>query len=119
MKVVQNGPTITDTLSICLSDVHVTSGMVPSPSGCTADNYPEPVFHPRMNSRSEANTLYCVRTPLTLHMSCHVSVCYVCFVFTVFIPPYSPVDPATTAADAAGYDYYVDDQAPTTELAGK
>ena len=37
-----------------------------------------------------------------------------------FPPPLSPVDPAV-AADytAAGYDYYVDDPAPTTELPGK
>ena len=36
-----------------------------------------------------------------------------------FFPPYSPIDPAATADDTAGYDYYTDDQAPTTELPGK
>ena len=88
MKVVQNGSTNTDTLSICLSDVHDTSGMEPSPSGCTSGNHPELAVHPRMNSHSEHSTLYCVRAPLTLHTSCLASVCYDCFVFTVFIPPY-------------------------------
>src|SRR3954466_15521540 len=42
-------------------------------------------------------------------------------VFTVFIPSFnSPVDPAATADyTAAGYDYFVDDPAPTRELPGK
>ena len=77
----------TDTLSIRPPHPSNIPHTEPSPSGCTADKYPELAVHPRMNSRSEPNTLYCVRTPLTLHMSCHASVCYECFVFTVFIPP--------------------------------
>src|ERR1041385_4266234 len=37
-----------------------------------------------------------------------------------FYPLYSPVDPAATADyTAAGYDYFVDDPAPTRELPGK
>src|ERR1041385_1958879 len=84
------------------------------PSGSFVDNHPEPVFHPRMNSRSEPNTLHCVRTPLTLHTSCHSSFCYDCFLFTISPPPlYSPVDlAATTDYTAAGYDYFVDDRTP-------
>ena len=39
--------------------------------------------------------------------------------YLLFLPPYSPVDPAATADDFAGYDYYADNQAPTTELPGK
>src|SRR4051812_42025817 len=55
-------------------------------SDTLSGNYPEPVFHPRMNSRSEPDTLYCVRTPTTLHLSCHSFDCYDCFIFTV--PPF-------------------------------
>ena len=120
MKIDQKNTKNKNTLSIRPPHPSNIPHTDPSPSGCTAGNHPEPVFHPRMNSRSEANTLYCVRTPLTLHMSCHASVCYECFVFTVFIPPYSPVDPAATADyTTAGYDYYVDDPSTTTELPGK
>src|SRR4051812_43452768 len=68
-------------------------------------NHPEPVVHPRMNSRSEQRASHCARTPLTLHTSCRAFVCYDFFVFIVFIPLYSPIDP-TAAVDytAAGYD---------------
>src|SRR4051812_42981362 len=73
-----------------------------------------------MNSRSEQRALLCVRTSLTLHTSCDVFVCYDCFVFTISPPLYSPVDPAaTTDYTGAGYDYFVDDPAPTCELPGK
>src|SRR4051812_18935737 len=73
-----------------------------------------------MDSRSEQRALYCVRTPLTLHTSCHVFVCYDFFIFTVSSPLYSPIDPATTADyTAAGYNYFVDEPAPTVELPGK
>ena len=92
----------------------------PSPSGCTADNYPELAVHPRMNFRSEHSASYCVRTPLTLHTSCRVSVCYACCVFTVSSPPYSPVDPvAAVDYTTAEYDYVVDDCTPTVKLPGK
>ena len=120
MKIDQKNTTDTNTLSTCPCHPSNIPHMEPSPSGCTADNHPELAVHPRMNFRSEQNTLYCDRTPLTLHTSCHASVCYDCFVFTVFIPPYSPVAPVA-AADytAAGYDYVVDDRTPTVELPGK
>src|ERR1041385_5140859 len=73
-----------------------------------------------MNSRSEQRALHCVRTPLTLHTSCHSFVCYDCFIFTVSSPLCSPVDLAATADyTAAGYDYFVDDPTPTVELPGK
>ena len=39
--------------------------------------------------------------------------------YLLFLPPYSPIDPATTADDAAGHDYFVDDQSLATELPGK
>src|SRR4051812_1590773 len=73
-----------------------------------------------MDSRSVQRALHCVRTPLTLHTSCYSSVCYGSFIFTVYSPLYSPIDPAATADyTAAGYDYFVDDPAPTVELPGK
>src|ERR1041385_4347021 len=58
----------------------------PSPSGPSVDNHPEPVVHPRMNSRSEQYTLHFVRPPLTLR--CHVlyMYCYYCRVFIVSPP---------------------------------
>ena len=86
MKVVQNGSTNMDTPSACLSDASNTAGMEPSPSGCTSGNYPELAVHPRMNSRSEQSTLYCDRTPLTLHMSCIASVCIWLLCIYCFFP---------------------------------
>ena len=51
-------------------------------------------------------------------MTCiYVCICVLCIY--CFFPPYSSIDPTATAADAVGYDYYADDQAPTTELPGK
>ena len=119
MKIDQKNIMNTNTLSIPLLGVHDASGIGPSPSDCTADNHPELVVHPRMNFRSEQNTLYCVRTPLTLHTSCHAFDCYTCCVFIVS-PPLSccPVVP-TTAADVAVFDYVIDDRTPTVELPGK
>ena len=121
MKVDQKNTTNKNTLSIHPPPPSNILNMEPSPSGSSADNHPELAVHPRMKLRSEQNTLYCDRTPLTLHTSCHASVCYDCFVFTVFIPPYSPVNPAATADyTTAGYDYYIDDPStPTAELPGK
>src|SRR3954466_1462213 len=75
MKVARNESTITDTISTCLSDVSNTAKMEPSPPDHLSGNHPEPVVHPRMNSRFEQRALHCVRAPLTLHMFCHDLVC--------------------------------------------
>src|ERR1041385_9244501 len=73
-----------------------------------------------MNSRSEERALHCVRTPLTLHTSCYSSVCYDCFIFIVSPTLLFFGRPAATANyTAVGYDYFVDDPAPTVELPGK
>ena len=73
-----------------------------------------------MNFRSKHRALYNVRSPFTIHLSCHALIAIACCVFTVSPPPYSPVDPAVTADyAAAGYDYVVDDRTPTVELPGK
>ena len=48
-----------------------------------------------------------------------IYVCICLLYIYCFFPPYSPIDPAATADDFAGYDYYADDQAPTSELPGK
>ena len=56
------------------------------PSGCTSGNHPEPVVHPRMNSRSEHYTFYCVIPPLTMHSPCLVFVLLYCRVFIVSPP---------------------------------
>src|SRR3954469_23542085 len=119
MKVVRNASTITVTLSTCLSDIHDTIDMEPSPSGPFVDNHPEPVFHPRMNSRSEQYTLHCVRTPLTLHLPCLVFVLLLLLCIYCFSPlSYCPVVP-TTDADTPVIDYVIDDRTPTVELPGK
>src|SRR3954465_12369227 len=73
-----------------------------------------------MNSRSEQRASHCVRTPLTIHLSCRAFVCYDCFVFTVCVPLYLSVDPkAAIDYTPAGYGYFVDDRTPTVELPGK
>src|SRR3954464_8470714 len=57
------------------------------PPDTLSGNYPELVFHPRMNSRSEHDTSYCVRAPTSMPLPCNSSICIVCFIFTV--PPLS------------------------------
>src|ERR1041385_1432955 len=90
------------------------------PPDTLSDNHLELAVHPRMNSYPEHNTLHCVRTPLTLHLSCHAFVCICLLCIYCFSPPLSPVDP-TAAVDytAVEYDYFVDDRTATTELTGK
>ena len=119
MKIDQKNTTNKNTLSMTPPHPSNMPHTQPSPSDCTAGNYPELAVRPRMNSRSEANTLHCVRTPLTLHPSCHASVCLSVHYVYCFLPPYSSVDPSSTAADATECDYYVDDPSTTTELPGK
>src|SRR4051812_34337951 len=97
MKIDQKYTTNKNTLSIPPPRPSNIPNARPSPSGLYVDNHPGLVFHPRMNSRSEHNPLHCVRTPLTLHLSCHASVCICLFVFTISSPLYSPVDPAAAA----------------------
>src|SRR4051812_11834325 len=119
-KVVQNRSTNPDTQPTRMSDVHDTPGLIFPPPDTLSSNHPERVLHPRMNSRSVQRVSYNDRSPLTLHTSCHSSVCYDCFVFTVSSPPKSPIDPAATSDYiAAVYDYVDDDRTPTAELPGK
>src|SRR4051812_43918742 len=76
------------------------------PSGSSGDNHSELAVHPRMNFRSEQCALHCVRSPLTLHTSCHASVCYDCLHLLCLFPLYSSVDPeAAVDYTTAGYDY--------------
>src|SRR3954463_11277344 len=77
-KVVRNSSTNPDTPTTRVSDVHDTYGMILPPPATLSGNHPEPVVHPRMNSRSEQSASHCVRTPLTFLTSCHASVCYDC-----------------------------------------
>src|SRR3954466_15440685 len=119
MKVVRYRSTNPDTPSTRVSDVHDTSGMTPPPPGTPSGNHPEPVLHPRMNSRSVQRVSYNVRAPLTFHLSCHSFDCYDCFVFIVSSPlSYCPVV-LTTDANAPVIDYVDDDRTPTIELPGK
>src|SRR3954465_14365878 len=84
-KVVRNSSTNPDTPTTRVSDVHDTSGMILPLLATLSGNHPEPVVHPRMNSRPEQRASHCVRTPLIIHLSCRAFVCYDCFVITVFI----------------------------------
>src|ERR1041385_4573971 len=86
-KVFRNRSTSTDTPPIHLSDVHDTSGMIPPPPDTLSGNHPELAVHPRMNSRPEHNTLHCVRTPLTFHLSGHAPVCICLLCIYCFFPP--------------------------------
>src|SRR3954452_12360297 len=69
-KVVRNRSTNPDTHATHVSDVHSTSGMIPPPNTLSG-NHPEPLFHPWMNSRCESDAWYCVRSPITFHLSGH------------------------------------------------
>ena len=84
-KIVRNSSTNPDTPPIRLSDVHCTFGMTPPPDTLSG-NHPEPVFHPRMNSRSEHCASYCVIASITFHMSCVIIGCCACFVFIISPP---------------------------------
>ena len=68
-----------------MSDVHDTFGKIPPPDTLSG-NHPEPVVRPWMNSRSEQYTLYRVRAPLTLCLTCVVFVLLLCSVFIVYSP---------------------------------
>src|SRR4051812_8303257 len=85
-KVVRNSSTNPDTHPLSLSVVHDTSGMILPPPATLSGNHPEPLVHPRMNSRSEQRALHCVRTPLAFRTSCHASVCYDCLYLLCLFP---------------------------------
>src|SRR3954466_12556894 len=77
-------------------------------------NYPEPVFHPRMNSPSEQITSNCVRTSCNTYSHVLYLYCYYCHVFIVSSPPSYSVDLDTaTAVDVAVFVFDVDDRTPT------
>src|SRR4051812_28404854 len=86
-KVVQNRSTNPDTQPTRMSDVHDTPGLIFPPPDTLSGNHPEPVLHPRMNSRSVQRVSFCVRTSLTFHMSCHAYVCILLLCIYCFLPP--------------------------------
>src|SRR4051812_11672786 len=63
-KVVRNRSTRPDTPPLRVSDVHDTSDMIPPPPDTLSGNHPEPIFHPRMISRSELIVSYYVRASI-------------------------------------------------------
>src|SRR4051812_49413004 len=71
----------------------------PPPSYTLSGNHPEPVFHPRMNSRSEHIASYYVRSSLAFHLSCHALFAMIS-VYLLFLPPLNirltPLLPPTT-----------------------
>ena len=87
MKIDQKNTTNKNTLSMTPPHPSNIPHTRPSPSDCTAGKYPELAIHPQMNSHFEANTLYCVRTPLALHPSCYASVCLCVHCVYCFPPP--------------------------------
>src|SRR3954467_13523051 len=110
-KVVRNRSTNLDTQPTRVSDVHDPSGMIP-PLDTLSGNHPEPVLHPRINSRSEQYTVYRIRATLTLCFPCDVFIllalpCIYCFSPLLYCPVVS-----TTDADAPVFDYFTDDRTP-------
>src|SRR3954465_13933339 len=98
-KVVRNMSTNPNTPPTRVSDVHDTSGMIPPPDTLSG-NHPEPVFQPRMNSRSELIASYYVRASIDFLLSCNIIVCWSCFVFIVSSPLFYCSVVPTTDADA-------------------
>src|SRR4051812_11432245 len=84
-KVVRKRSTNPDTQPTRVSDVHDTLGLIFSPPDTLSGNHPEPIVHPRMNSRSEQRASYYVRASIAFILSCNIILCCACFVF--FIPP--------------------------------
>src|SRR3954465_11468832 len=82
-KVVRNRLTNPDTQPTRVSDVHNTPGLIFSPPDTLSGNHPEPVFNPRMNSRSEHVASHDVRSSFAFHLSCHalmaMLLCIYCF----------------------------------------
>src|SRR4051812_13997758 len=75
-KVVRNRSTNPGTQPTHVSDVHDTPGLIFQPPDTLSGNHPEPVFHPRMNSRSEHRVSYHVRS--SIDFICHVMYCLLC-----------------------------------------
>src|SRR4051812_48958495 len=86
VKVVRNTSTNPDTQPTRVSDVHDTPGLIFPPPDTLSGNHPEPIVHPRMNSRSEQHASYYVGASIAFHMSCITIVCYAYFVFIVSSP---------------------------------
>src|SRR3954462_1469563 len=61
------------------------------PPNTLSDNHSEPVFHPRMISRSEHIASNYVRSSLAFHMSCH-AVFVRLALYLLFLPPPSSID---------------------------
>src|SRR3954468_9758266 len=89
MRVVQNGSTSMVTISTSLSDVSNTADMEPSPPDHLSGNPSVLMSHPRINSSSEPNTLYYVRSPPALYLLCHIFVLLLLSCIYCFFPPLS------------------------------
>src|SRR3954464_15349240 len=85
-KVVRNRSTNSGTPPTCVSDVHDTPGLIFPPPYTLSGNHPEPIVHPRMNSRFEQRASYYVRVSIAFRLSCNKIDCYACFVFIVSSP---------------------------------
>src|SRR4051795_4955105 len=85
-KVVRNSSTNPDTPPTRVSDVHDTPNLIFPPPDTLSGNHPEPVIHPRMNSRSELIASQYVRVTFTIHLSCLTLIAIACCVFNVSFP---------------------------------
>src|SRR4051812_20286239 len=86
-KVVRNRTTNPYTQPTRVSDVHDTPGLIFPPPDTLSGNHPEPVVHPRMNSRSEQRASNYVRSSIAFHLSGDTIDCYSCFCIYCFCPP--------------------------------
>ena len=84
---------------------------IPSPDRMS-DNQPVLTSHPRINSRSEPDTSYCVRAPFLCIFYVINLYCYYCGVFTVSSPLFLPIDVRPLPMLPPLIDYVVVDRVP-------
>ena len=118
MKVAQNDETILDTQSVRPPHPSNLSNPQLSPSGSSARKHGTPGILSRMISPFASITYYRVRAHRTPRIALlyFVMLCLLCIHY--FFPLFSPVD-YETDADAAQFDYGVDDPSLLPEQPGK
>src|SRR3954471_22312525 len=85
-KIVRNRSTTPVTQPTRVSDVHDTFDMIPPPDTLSG-NHPEPILHPRINSRSMQRVSFNVRASITIH--CHAfHLFFMLAVYLLFLPPF-------------------------------
>ena len=118
MKVAQNDETIPDTQSVRPPHTPNLSKSQLSPSGSFARKRETSGILSRMFPPFVGITNYRDWAHLASYLSCHASICICLHCIHCFFPLFSPVD-YETDADAAQFDYGVDDPSYLPEQPGK